>query len=221
MKPAAISTIRQTIAEKPNVRASTTALLISNAIPLFGVLVLHWDIFTIMFLFWFENVIIGVFNVLKMITSAGSLGVQVGKLFSIPFFCIHYGIFTMVHGVLIFAIFGGVAGADRIVGVSPFAALVGPTVHRLLLPVVVIILSHALSFCVNYIGQGEYRKYSPQELMAAPYGRIIVLHLTVLLGAFAAVAIGAPWPAVALLVLLKTVIDLAAHVAERKRAEAR
>ena len=51
--------------------------------------------------------------------------------------------------------------------------------------------------------------------MFRPYGRIVVLHLTVLLGGFLVMALGAPAAAIVLLVGLKTAIDLGAHLKER------
>src|SRR6188472_645744 len=49
-------------------RASAWALIAANTLPLFGVLFFGWDTFSIVFLYWVENVIIGAVNVLKMIT---------------------------------------------------------------------------------------------------------------------------------------------------------
>src|SRR4029078_1121143 len=51
-------------------KTSAYVLIAANALPLFGVLFLGWDTFSIVALYWSENVIIGAINVLKMITSA-------------------------------------------------------------------------------------------------------------------------------------------------------
>src|SRR5581483_969371 len=87
---------------------SVIALLLANVVPVFGVLFLHWEVFPLMFLFWSENVIVGAFNVLKMLANQpGSAVMWIGKFFFIPFFCIHYGMFTYVHGILVMGLFGG------------------------------------------------------------------------------------------------------------------
>src|SRR4051794_13280890 len=66
---------------------SVIALVLANLVPVFGVLVLHWEVFPLMFLFWSENVIVGVFNVLKMLVNQpASPAIWIGKLFVIPFF---------------------------------------------------------------------------------------------------------------------------------------
>jgi hypothetical protein len=41
-------------------------LIAVNTIPLFGVLYFGWSLFSIMFLYWLENGIVGVFNVFKI-----------------------------------------------------------------------------------------------------------------------------------------------------------
>jgi hypothetical protein len=47
---------------------SAIALIAANLLPLFGVFFLGWDAFSIVALYWVENVILGAINVLKMIT---------------------------------------------------------------------------------------------------------------------------------------------------------
>ena len=72
-------------------------------------------------------------------------------------------------------------------------------------------VSHGISFWFNYIGRGEYRRVSSARLMAAPYARVVVLHLTIIIGAFVSVFLGSPVGALIVLVLLKTGLDLALH----------
>lgn len=43
------------------------ALILANALSLLGVIFLKWDAFSIVVLYWVENIVIGVINVLKMI----------------------------------------------------------------------------------------------------------------------------------------------------------
>jgi hypothetical protein len=196
---------------------SSAALVIANLIPLLGVLFFHWDLFTIMFLFWFENVIVGVYNVLRMAVAVGP-GVLGGavKLFLIPFFCVHYGMFCLVHGVFVVVLFGG--GMSTSAG-SPGELAGGLLSHSLhpglLIPVLAIVVSHGISFFVNYIGEGEYKRASAQQLMGRPYGRIVILHVVIIFGGMAAKILGQPMIALVLLVVLKIAIDLAAHRMER------
>ena len=82
------------------------ALLAANAIPLWGVLFLGWDAFYIVLLYWTENIVVGFYNVLKMVLAPmPHPAAHLGKLFLIPFFIVHYGGFTAVHGFFVLALF--------------------------------------------------------------------------------------------------------------------
>ena len=74
----------------------------------YGVLVLDWSVFVVIALFWFENVVIGVLNVAKMLISGARLGGLglIAALALAAFFTVHYGMFTVGHGVFVVALFG-------------------------------------------------------------------------------------------------------------------
>ena len=55
--------------------------------------------------------------------------------------------------------------------------------------------------------------------MFAPYGRLVVLHVTILVGAVFISVTGAPEAAIVVLVLLKIALDLGLHLAEHRDAE--
>jgi len=195
------------------VKPSALILLIANIVPLYGVLYLHWQVFPILLLFWLENVIVGVFNALKMLTAAGQ---WLTKIVMVPFFCFHYGMFTFVHGVFVFGLFGGyfTAGAPFPDDSSLFRAMAD---YHLVWAILALLASHAVSFAVNYVGKGEYRQAKLPELMGQPYGRVVLLHVTILFGGFVVMALGAPAIALMLLVLLKTYIDITTHVREHRK----
>ncbi|MBW2485930.1 MAG: hypothetical protein JRE72_00795, partial [Deltaproteobacteria bacterium] len=78
---------------KPPQKASLsiTALTIANLIPLIGVVFLGWDAAAIVLLYWIENLIVGFFNILRMLlVKVESRSKQFQKLFMIPFFCVHF-----------------------------------------------------------------------------------------------------------------------------------
>jgi hypothetical protein len=80
------------------------------------------------------------------------------------------------------------------------------------------LVSHGISYRLDYIGRGEYLRTNIARQMFAPYGRLLILHVTIILGAFAIALTGAPEAAIAILVVVKTALDLALHLAERRRA---
>jgi hypothetical protein len=155
------------------------------------------------------------------------------------FFAIHYGIFWTVHGVFVFTLplFAGFSSAfssafsepqfiqlpDGTFGVldqvshSAFGEIAWSSVA---IGAVAMVISHGASFFLNYIGQDEYKRATPLGQMVAPYGRVVVLHVTILLGAFAIAFLGAPIVLLVILVILKSALDLRLHIAERIRMAA-
>ena len=196
---------------------SVIALVLANLVPVFGVLVLHWEVFPLMFLFWSENVIVGAFNVLKMLTNQpASIVMWLGKLFFVPFFCFHYGMFTFIHGVFVVAMFGNGAGHTH--GFPNASTFWNAAAENSLgWAILGLAVSHGVSFVTNYIGKGEYQRVGLSQLMNQPYGRIVVMHIAILFGGFLVMALNSPTPALLLLVVLKTAFDLGSHVGERKK----
>jgi hypothetical protein len=190
------------------------------AVLAYGVLRLGWPVFAVMAFFWFENVVIGAFNVAKMLTSGARLGAAgfVGSLAIAAFFTFHYGMFTAVHGVFVVALFGGETGAGGARG------LFGPLLHMLdrliasgdgLLAAAAIVLVHAAGF-VQWSLATRSQPTPLKELMSAPYGRIVVLHVTLIAGGFLVQGLRAPVAGALLLVALKLSYDLVALARTRR-----
>ena len=198
------------------------ALVAANLIPLLGVLFLDWSVWNILVIYWLENGIVGFINVLKMmaatgedagpgpaITVNGQPATSMSKPALVPFFVVHYGIFWFVHGIFVltlpvFLMFGsGTTSMD----LDPGAVLVAA---------IALAISHGLSFLWNFLHGGEYRRVTAAGLMFAPYRRLIALHLTIIFGALAVMLTGAPTAVVAILVAVKTLLDLGLHLAEHR-----
>ena len=200
-------------------RPTATALVLANLIPLLGVMLFGWDVFVIVFLFWLENVIVGVFNVLRMLwVERGVETMPLAKIFVIPFFVFHYGMFTAVHGVFVFALFGSGVSNNLFPTVVSIVDVIQE--HRLWIAVAALLLSHGFSFVRNYVAAQEYRRVTLKQLMGQPYGRVVVLHIAIIGGGFLVMALGAPVFGLALLVVLKVIMDVGAHLREHTRLEA-
>ncbi len=196
------------------------ALVLANLIPLAGVLFFGWATFPLVYLFWLENVVVGGFNVLKMLLAAPQNGLNwLAKAFLIPFFCFHYGLFTFVHGVFVVGFFGGQFRQGAPFPDSDlFLRLISE--QQLWLAVLALVVSHGFSFGWNYLLRGEYRTASLSALMHQPYGRVVVLHVAILGGGFLVMALGSPVAGLALLVVLKIALDVRAHVKQHQRPQA-
>ena len=201
-------------APKPGLPPSALVLLAANLVPLLGVLSGQWTVLSILLLYWFENVVIGGVNVLKMASAdPKSVASDAIKFFLIPFFIFHYGMFCFVHGMFILAFFGHGTRFSP----SPAAFVTAMRGAGVGFAALCIAISHLFSFVHNFLLDGEFRRTTPQLLMGQPYARVVVLHVTILIGGAAAGALGQPTVALILLVVLKTAMDLRAHLAERRK----
>jgi len=179
-----------------------------------------------------ERGIVGLLAIARIVGAAGSVASNgptptgswmssASKVFLVPFFLFHYGIFWLVHGVFVFALplFLGLPG------LTDTGAPIGPTTERsptslrwdaIALGGIGLAISHAASFVLNYVGRGEYRTTSPVAEMMAPYGRVVILHVAIILGVFVSLRLGTSIGSLVVLVVLKTLLDLALHLREHR-----
>lgn len=205
-------------------RASLAALIGVNILPLLGVLLLDWDVAALMVLYWSENLIIGFYTLLKMVSAS-----PLGGLASGAFFLIHYGGFCAVHGVFIMAL---LVDADF----EPFPAdpwplfLVFPQLlfnvaHQVLaqaptewlVTFAALVISHGISFAMNFLWGPERDEVTVKQLMGAPYGRIVVLHIAIIFGGIGVMALGEPVSMLVVLVLLKIGMDVGLHLRQHRK----
>jgi hypothetical protein len=212
---------------------SALALVIANLVPLFGVLFLGWNLASILVLYWVESGVVGLLNIPKILLARGPITVGRGDArLTLPFtlsgeagliarvalslfFAIHYGIFWAVHGVFVFLLPTLMNTTPTFLGSPPSTPVApGPEGGALAGAAALLLASHAISFFVNYVGRREYLGVSPVQQMFAPYSRVVVMHVTILFGAFLAFLIGSPVWTIAVMVLAKTIIDLRLHARE-------
>lgn len=168
------------------------AIIISNLFPLFMVLFFNWSLAEILPLYWAETGIIGFFNILKILISKKELEFTsdkdseyrrtyhfksfFAKLLISIFFIFHFGIFMTVHG---FFVFGLILGEFMKIDFS-FLEIMYSIKYAFLF----MFASNFYSFFKDYVLSKEYLNVSPNVLLFAPYKRVIVMHITILLGAF-------------------------------------
>lgn len=188
------------------------AIAVSNAIPLFGVLFFGWSLFSVMFIYWAENIAVGVFNLLRMYQAENpgkklEYAMPFGSGFTnsrwalMPFFAVHYGIFMLVHGAFVFQLFG--PPDIKILGVA-FA-------------VFSLFLSHGVSHLTNFIGKEERKRVTVVQLFSQPYKRMAALHVSIILGGWFIMLLGAPGLTLIPMIVLKTGFDVVAHNQEHAK----
>jgi hypothetical protein len=89
--------------------------------------------------------------------------------------------------------------------------------YQLFWGVLALLISHGISFFKNYIGRNEYQQAELTKLMFQPYGRVVILHITIIIGGFLSVFLGSPLVALLFLIILKIVIDIATHLREHRK----
>jgi len=192
---------------------SVIYLAVVNLIPLLGILFFGWSVQDILILYWCESGVIGLYNVLKMLfvkNIHANLTLFPGviyRLFVIVFFIVHFGGFMFIHGLAILALTspGNIIGMDYLPGV----------LKPLCFGIIGFFVSHGLSFIQNYLLGKEYLKSNLENLMFQPYGRVVIMHLSILFGGFIFVLFNAPVFLLVMLVVIKTTLDIIAHVKER------
>jgi len=192
-------------------RMALVGLVAANVVPIVLALIFSWNIGDVAMFYWWENIVAGFYALLRIIFAQGSAQFRSGKLFLVPFFTFHYFFFCFIHVIFLRLLFGEgdsfgespfFDSASDVIDILPEAGVIG---------IVALLISHGVSFVKNYIMAGEYKTAHPMLEMFRPYGRIVVLHVCILAGGFAIHLLGSPMPMVILLMIGKTVLDVASH----------
>jgi hypothetical protein len=203
-------------------KTSTLSLIFSNLLVIFFAIVDGISANEVLWIYWSQSVIIGIFNFIKMVTlkDFSTEGFKQGKKQPLPtrataissgvFFLFHYGFFHVIYAAFLgaFSEFSHSNGSSS--GTKYFLLSAG---------------MFFISYLIEFINS---RKEQTEELpnigliMFAPYARIIPMHLTIILGGFigAAGSIFSTNTNLAIIVLfigLKTVVDLITHSIDFKK----
>lgn len=188
-----------------NVPLFYLAPVISLIIGVGGILAMGWDWREMIIFYWLSNITIGVGAVIDVIRSPAQAVIQVpsskasltsfAKLYSVLFFCVHYGMFTAIHGLFVF--------------LFAYGKFETPQISEPDIPIASLLISWAALFVVTLII--KFTSAPPDQpvpaLMAGPYKRIFALHLTIIAGAFVIQLTNLPNVAALLLVTLNALFE--------------
>jgi hypothetical protein len=174
-----------------NLRTPELLFIAVNLIPIFGVWFEGWDPKQMFLVYCLETVIIGLYNIIKMLIvtlikkkdvweNNGSRS-MVSGFFFILFFIFHYGLFVFVQT----SMFIGVSSfKDSALG-SPFTfffrlpSLLSPEAQLLLF---IFIGVYGVQMMMDFIVSGTYKTISLGTLMFQPYLRIFIQQIVVIFG---------------------------------------
>lgn len=157
---------------------------------------------------------IGVFNVAKILISGARIGgfYLVVALGLAAFFTVHYGMFTVGHGVFVATLFGQTELGGSLTGLfAPLGRMLGYLLADRdgWFAAVGITLLQAAAFFRWWIGAHDQSAPQP-NLMFAPYGRIVILHVTIIASGILVGMLQLPVLGALLLVALKLAFDIVA-----------
>jgi hypothetical protein len=200
-------------------RPSTWMLIFSNVIVIFFAIVDNLSALEVLWIYWIQSVIIGVFNFVKIISlkefstknfRSGGKELQATKATKIStgiFFLFHYGFFHFVYAMFIggFSEIGKTSTSGSMHNYLWFTSLV-----------------FFVSYLIEYI---QSFRNPPEEIpnlgavMFAPYLRIIPMHITIVLGGFIGMIgsllnVGINFSIIILFVGIKTFVDLLTHAVD-------
>ena len=190
---------------------SAAVLIAANLLPLAGVLFWGWDLLTLMLLYWAETGIIGFYALIQVAILA-----RWAAITYVPFFTVHFGGFMLGHFLFLTVTFGRGSGISSRIEDIPESVSSAVDGRGLWIPLAALFVSHGVSFIFNVLvplfrgGRAALLKDGkpPTAAMFAVYGRVIVMHVTIIIGAILAQMFGTPVAAFVLLIALKTSIDL-------------
>lgn len=203
---------------------SLVLLILFNLLPVVGIALFDWDVASLMVLYWSENLIVGFYTIVKILVIAPVAGV-----FAAAFFLVHFGGFCAVHGLFIGSLMLNLESAFPTGGRWPiflmFVELLVDVVRSMLaiapsewvLAFAALWVSHGVSLVQHFFLGGERERLSVGTLMLAPYARILALHVSIIFGGVAVLALGEPVPMLLLLIGLKLAVDVQLHRREHRR----
>ena len=169
----------------------------------------HWNIRTVLWLYWWQSVVIGFFNVVKILllreftTENFKLGNTPArpttgtKVFTAFFFLFHFGFFHLIYAIFLSSgLFGRSAPATH-----------APAFFDLNLAI--FFANGLFTFLVSKEWAAPHQNIG--TVMFAPYYRIVPMHLTIIFAGFFG-----PGAILYFFLLLKTGSDLISHVLSRR-----
>lgn len=195
------------IAPRASRLAGVIAIVVSLSVSLSGILFFGWDWREIIVLYWLTNITVGLTTLITIARADTTL--QTSKLHTVTsvvpsglvkfamggFFCLHYGIFTTVHGIFVFAVVNG--------------AFFGPSNET---PInfgplfISWLFMSATMVATKLLTPSTAQPF--ESILNGPYKRIVALHISIIGGVFIIQLLSLPALSAVLLIVLNTIFEL-------------
>lgn len=176
-------------------------LIIANIVPVIDLVRTGEPVGTILIIYWMQLIIIGFWNIIKLIVVT-----RLAALVFVPMFVIAY--------VSIIIFFGFIAGGlldDQMRGTAWQKDF---SLWDYWVPGAVFFAVHGTSFALNFIGRREYENTTWKKQINQPFFRAMPMWLAAVVGAIFGSFFNSAAFAVAFVLPVKTLLDLVGHFAE-------
>ena len=190
------------------------SLLAANLITIVLAVIEGWDIASVLFIYWAQSIIIGIFTIITLLTAgwtqpASGLGGRSSlkvRIFLAGFFALHYGAFHWGYYSIIVGsgLFGPVEFANT--GVWASCGL--------------FFANHLYSF-LYHRGSDEEPAQDPLAIFMRPYNRIVPMHMTIIFGGIVMLVlqffgITTVTPVLVVFLAIKTYVDIGTHLQKHR-----
>jgi hypothetical protein len=191
------------------------ALLVANLITIILAVIEGWDLASVLFIYWAQSIIIGIFTIITLLTAGMAQPASKGggwsslkvRIFLAGFFALHYGAFHWAYYSIIVesGLFGPVDFANT--GVWASCGL--------------FFANHLYSF-LYHRGSSEQVAQDPLEIFIRPYNRIVPMHMTIIFGSITVLVlqflgITTVTPVLVIFLAIKTYVDIGTHLHKHRQ----
>lgn len=184
-------------------------IVMSNALPLVGVLTMGWDIYTLLIFYWLETAIITFWTVMTVAlndgeavfahTGSGSRDSGPKPFIGLMLF-LHAGAFLAVHLYLISSLYGG-AWPGHLNSAQEFLGTF--LIEQRLWPMLAFIFLHRGVMFLD-----ERRHEDVTQSVYSLYARIVVMQLVIIIGSWGVLMLGSGLFGLILLVSMRAALDM-------------
>lgn len=213
---------------------STILVLVADLYPLAGVLWWGWDAFVLLMLYWMETAVIAFWALARILTlapEADEAGKSLAERIKLRvgltlFFLVHASGFMGAHLLFLWSVFSGKWGQTIHSPHDFLHQMVLP--FHLWVPLGMTFVARGIAFVRDLLSRrareraqaipassaetaAKQQQAALGGIVGGLYGRIILMHVTILTGVWAAQKLGSIGPFV-LLIAIKTAFDVLIHV---------
>ena len=185
-------------ASLPGLLVSGVMILLANLVPVVGVFWFGWDAILVVFAYWLEGTVVGLFTLLRIVwalpgydptpgtsvtyrrkgknVSTNFTAKEMSKRAVVSAFVGVYGGLMLFYGFFLLMFLIGDATVEKVTSrLSGFSTW-------LLTVLLFMFIQHAWSFYTDFVRGPEWAKSDPVFHFWRPFGRFILLHFVVIIG---------------------------------------